>query len=85
MRKMQLSDRFEPDGRAAEGITEIVKALHAEGGSDAVNLRIAEQYISEFGSLAKANNTMMIPSNLSDVAGVVATAKEIIGKVGTTA
>ena len=50
--------------------------------SEAVNLRIAEQYISEFGHLAKANNTMIIPSNLSDVAGVVATAKEVIGKMG---
>ncbi|WP_372798483.1 band-7 C-terminal domain-containing protein [Pontiella sp.] len=32
--------------------------------------------------MAKANNTMIIPSNLSDVAGVIATAKEVIGKVG---
>ncbi len=82
----------EADGRAAEiravatttaeGITEIAKSINAEGGTDAVNLRIAEQYISEFGNLAKANNTMIIPSNLSDVAGVIATAKEVIGKVG---
>ncbi len=82
----------EADGRAAEiravatataeGITEIARSINAEGGTDAVNLRIAEQYISEFGNLAKANNTMIIPSNLSDVAGVIATAKEVIGKVG---
>jgi len=81
----------EADGRAseiravamatAEGITEIAKSINAEGGADAVNLRIAEQYISEFGNLAKENNTMIIPSNLSDVAGVIATAKEVIGKV----
>jgi len=66
----------------AEGITEIAKSISAEGGSDAVNLRIAEQYIGEFGNLAKVNNTMIIPANLSDVAGVVATAKEVIGKIG---
>ncbi|MDZ8119741.1 SPFH domain-containing protein [Pontiella agarivorans] len=82
----------EADGRAAEiravatataeGITEIAKSINAEGGTDAVNLRIAEQYISEFGNLAKENNTMIIPSNLSDVAGIVATAKEVIGNVG---
>ena len=82
----------EADGRAAEiravalataeGITAIAKSINADGGSDAVNLRIAEQYIKEFGKLAKENNTMIIPSNLSDVAGVVATAKEVIGKVG---
>ncbi len=82
----------EADGRAAEiravamataeGITAIAKSINAEGGSDAVNLRIAEQYINEFGNLAKTNNTMIIPSNLSDVAGLVATAKQVIGTVG---
>ncbi len=82
----------EADGRAAEirsvamataeGITAIAKSINAEGGSDAVNLRIAEQYITEFGKLAKENNTMIIPTNLSDVASVVATAKEVIGKLG---
>jgi regulator of protease activity HflC (stomatin/prohibitin superfamily) len=82
----------EADGRAAEiravamataeGITAIAKAINAEGGSDAVNLRIAEQYIAEFGKLAKENNTMIIPSNLSDVAGIVATAKSVISTVG---
>ena len=82
----------EAEGRAAEiekvatatarGLISIATAIRKEGGEDAVNLRIAEQYISEFGNLAKANNTMIIPSNLSDVAGVIATAKEVIGKVG---
>ncbi len=82
----------EADGRAAEirsvamataeGITAIAKSINAEGGSDAVNLRIAEQYITEFGKLAKENNTMIIPTNLSDVASVVATAKEVIGRLG---
>jgi regulator of protease activity HflC (stomatin/prohibitin superfamily) len=82
----------EADGRSAEiravamataeGITAIAKSINAEGGSDAVNLRIAEQYITEFGNLAKTNNTMIIPSNLSDVAGIVATAKQVIGAVG---
>jgi len=82
----------EADGRAAEiravamataeGITGIAKSINAEGGVDAVNLHIAEQYIAAFGNLVKENNTMIIPSNLSDVAGVIATAKEVIGKVG---
>lgn len=78
----------EADGRAAEiravavataeGIEAIAKSINAEGGSEAVNLRIAEQYITEFGNLAKENNTMIIPSNLSDVAGLVATAKSVM-------
>ena len=82
----------EADGRAAEiravaiataeGIKEIAKSINAEGGSEAVNLRIAEQYITEFGNLAKENNTMIIPSNLSDVAGLVATAKSVMSNTG---
>ena len=82
----------EADGRAAEiravamataeGIQAIAKSINAEGGQDAVNLRIAEQYIMEFGNLAKTNNTMIIPSNLSDMASLVASAKEVIQKVG---
>lgn len=67
----------------AEGITGIAKAIRADGGSDAVNLRIAEQYISEFGKLAKTNNTMIIPANLSDLAGLVATAKNVLTQSGS--
>ena len=48
-----------------------------EGGKDAVNLRIAEQYLTEFGKLAGENNTMILPSNLTDVAGIVATATKV--------
>ena len=55
----------------AKGIREIANAINDKGGLDAVNLRIAEQYLGEFGKLAQKNNTMIIPSNLSDVAGTV--------------
>jgi regulator of protease activity HflC (stomatin/prohibitin superfamily) len=55
----------------AKGIREIANAINERGGADAVNLRLAEQYIGEFGRLAKANNAMIIPSNLADVAGLV--------------
>lgn len=55
----------------AKGIREIATAINEKGGSDAVNLRIAEHYLDEFGKLAQKNNTMIIPSNLSDVAGIV--------------
>src|SRR3972149_5741308 len=53
----------------AQGIREIAAAINEKGGLDAVNLRIAEQYLNEFGKLAHQNNAMIIPSNLSDVAG----------------
>jgi regulator of protease activity HflC (stomatin/prohibitin superfamily) len=61
----------------AKGIREIAGAISDKGGMDAVNLRIAEQYLGEFGKLAKTNNTMILPSNLGDVASMVAT----VGKV----
>jgi regulator of protease activity HflC (stomatin/prohibitin superfamily) len=63
----------------AKGIREIANAINEKGGIDAVNLRIAESYLGEFGKLAQKNNAMIIPSNLSDVAGVVAS----IGKIFT--
>ncbi len=64
----------------AKGIREIATAINEEGGMNAVNLRIAEQYLGEFGKLAKENNTMIIPSDLSDIAGMVATAMTVIKK-----
>lgn len=56
----------------AMGIKAIATAIESPGGAQAVNLRIAEQYVEEFGKLAKTNNTLIIPNNLSDVGGMVA-------------
>lgn len=64
----------------AKGIREIAMAINAPGGQDAVNLRIAEQYIDEFGNLAKTNNTMIIPSNMADLSSLIATATQVIKK-----
>ena len=47
--------------------------MEGPGGAEAVNLRVAEQYIQEFGKLAKVNNTMILPGNLTDVGSIVAT------------
>ncbi len=78
----------EAEGRAREiemvaqataaGVREIASAIMERGGSDAVNLRVAEQYLKEFGNLAKTNNTLIIPSNLSDVAGIVASVTTLL-------
>ncbi|OHB65262.1 MAG: stomatin 2 [Planctomycetes bacterium RBG_13_60_9] len=62
----------------AEGIRKIASAINDKGGADAVNLRIAEQYLNEFGKLAKTNNTMIIPSDLADIAGVIKTAASVL-------
>jgi regulator of protease activity HflC (stomatin/prohibitin superfamily) len=61
----------------AQGIRQIAAAIQERGGTDAVSLRIAEQYLEEFGKLARTNNTLIIPSDLSDVAGLVGS----LGKV----
>lgn len=69
----------------AGGVKLIAEALTAEGGELAANLRVAEQYVAEFGKLAKESNTMLIPSNMGDMAGMVATAMSILGKTKKTA
>ena len=59
----------------AEGIRNIAAAIsETAGGRDAMNLRLAEHYIAEFGKLAKENNTMILPADLSNIASVVKTA-----------
>lgn len=65
----------------ANGLRAISKAISEENGLNAVNLRIAEQYLNAFGNLAKTNNTMILPSNLTDIAGVVATATSVFNEV----
>ncbi len=64
----------------ANGLREVAQALQAPGGMDALNLRVAEQYVAEFGNLAKTNNTMIIPTNLADLAGTVAAATKAFQK-----
>ena len=56
----------------ADGLKRVAGALVLDGGSDAMQLRIAQQYIDEFGNLAKAANTLVIPANLSDLASMIA-------------
>ena len=62
----------------AEGIKKIADSLSLTGGITAANLRVAEKYIGEFGKLAKENNTMIIPANLSDVSSIIATAMSVL-------
>jgi regulator of protease activity HflC (stomatin/prohibitin superfamily) len=69
----------------AKGIREIANAINERGGADAVNLRLAEQYIGEFGRLAKANNAMIIPSNLADVAGLVGSMARVFTTMSSAA
>jgi regulator of protease activity HflC (stomatin/prohibitin superfamily) len=65
----------------ANGLRAISKAISEENGLNAVNLRIAEQYLNAFANLAKQNNTLILPSNLTDIAGVVATATSVFNEI----
>ncbi len=62
----------------AEGIRRVAEALSLPGGSEAANLEVAKSYVSEFGKLAKENNTMILPANLTDVASMVTAAMSTI-------
>ncbi len=64
----------------AEGIRSVAAAIQAPGGFEAVQLRVAEQYVSQFGNLAKTGNTLVIPTTLSDAGGFIAAAMSIIKK-----
>ncbi len=64
----------------AEGLRRVADALQTTGGDRAMQLRIAEQYIEEFGRLAKTGNTFVVPANLSDIASMIALATGIAKK-----
>ncbi len=65
----------------ANGLRAISAAISEENGLNAVNLRIAEQYLGAFGKLAKENNTIILPSNLADISSIVATATSVFNEV----
>ncbi|OZB42191.1 MAG: paraslipin [Alishewanella sp. 34-51-39] len=65
----------------AEGLRKIAEAINQPGGQEAVSLRVAEQYVKEFGNLAKANNTMIVPAELANIGGAVAGLTEILKSV----
>lgn len=54
----------------AEGIKQVANSIQSQGGSDAVSLRIAEQYISAFKELAKQSNTILLPASANDIGGL---------------
>ncbi len=62
----------------AEGLTKVAAALNAEGGDKAMQLRVAEDYLEQFGNLAKVGNTLIVPANLSDLSGMVAAATNVL-------
>ena len=62
----------------AEGLRRVADAMQTQGGMEAVQLRVAEQYIAQFGELAKSSNTLVLPANAADVGSMIALAMKVI-------
>ena len=91
-RKQQQINEAEGEGAAiltvaratADGIRAVAESIQARGGSEAVQLRVAEQYLTEFGKLAKTGNTLIVPATLSDMSSMIATAMTFIRQGGSS-
>ena len=64
----------------AEGIRRVAEAIKLPGGQEAVQLRVAEQYIGQFGALAKESNTLVLPANVADVGSMIALAMKAVSR-----
>ncbi|MEN9021189.1 MAG: stomatin-like protein [Verrucomicrobiales bacterium] len=64
----------------AEGIRQVAETIQMPGGHEAMNLRVAEQYVEQFGNLARENNTMILPANLGDIGGTVAALTKVVSE-----
>ena len=69
----------------AAAVESVAAAIGKDGGAQAANLKVAEQYINAFAMLARTNNTMIVPTNVADIAGVVATAMTVLDKTRSPA
>jgi len=69
----------------AEGLRRVAETIQVPGGQEAVQLRVAEQYITKFGELAKTTNTLILPASVSDVGSMIALAMNAIRQTGTSA
>ncbi|MES2015441.1 MAG: stomatin-like protein [Pseudomonadota bacterium] len=62
----------------ALALRQIGAAIREPGGQEAVNLKVAEQYVGAFGAMAKTNNSIIVPANMGDMSGLIATAMQIV-------
>jgi regulator of protease activity HflC (stomatin/prohibitin superfamily) len=69
----------------AEGLRQVAEAIRQPGGMEATQLRVAEQYVHQFGELAQKTNTMILPANVADIAGMIATAMKVYQTAGPRA
>ena len=68
----------------ADGLRKVAESIKVPGGPEAVQLRVAEQYIAKFGELAKSSNTLVLPASISDVGSMIALAMNAVKQAGTS-
>ncbi|HET7057273.1 MAG TPA: paraslipin, partial [Nitrospiraceae bacterium] len=68
----------------ADGLRKVAESIKVPGGPEAVQLRVAEQYIAKFGELAKSSNTLVLPASISDVGSMIALAMNAVKQTGTS-
>ena len=61
----------------AEGLRRVAEAVATAGGREAMQLRVAEDYVRQFGNLARSTNTLVVPANLTDIASMIAMATKV--------
>ncbi|MEK8084963.1 stomatin-like protein [Aquabacterium sp. A3] len=64
----------------AEALRKVAAAIQSPGGQEAVNLKVAERAVDAFAQLAQKNNTLIVPSNMSDLSGLIGTAMTLMQK-----
>ena len=62
----------------ADAIRQIAAAIGQPGGAEAVQLKVAERAIDAYHALAKTNNTMIVPGNMAEVSGLIASAMAVM-------
>jgi regulator of protease activity HflC (stomatin/prohibitin superfamily) len=62
----------------AEGLSRVARSLNEEGGESAMKLRVAEDYLEQFGNIAKEGNTLVVPANLADLSSMISLATNIV-------
>lgn len=71
-------------GATAEGLKRVGEAITSMGGFEAMQLRVAEDFIKQFGHIARVGNTIVLPANLTDVGSMITLATNLISKGGKT-
>jgi hypothetical protein len=64
----------------AAAIRTVAAAIQTDGGEKAIQLKVAEQYVESFGKIAKEGNTVIVPADLGNMAGLITAAMQIVGK-----